>query len=661
MSSPKWLVEQLQETAHAAIRTALNTVGLESVEEFKLSPPAREDMGDLGLACHPFARILRKSPNSIAEDVAAQVPSGDGIASVEAINGYVNLKFDTQYVLTQSILEIFEAGEQLGELQEHPNEKLLIEFSGPNTNKPQHLGHVRNNILGLSSSNILESAGYTMTRVNIINDRGIHICKSMLAYQLFGEGKTPKSEQRKGDFFVGDYYVLFDQKFNAEYKASDAYEAWLEAHPNARKRLDVYAAWKAENPNESLSSQIKDGLHKELGLSKEDIEKLDKEGKEHKETYFNQTSELGLAAKEMLRKWEEEDEEVRTLWQQMNQWVYDGFNETYARLGIQFDWVDYENETYILGKDVVHDGIEKGFFHKREDQATVCDLTQIGKEGQKVLLRPDGTSLYMTQDLGTAMRRLEKFSPDRMLYVVADEQNYHFNLLFGILDLFGDNLGSRCHHLSYGMVELPHGKMKSREGTVVDADTLMSELQTLALVKVKEHYPNLSEEEALDRAEKIGQAGLKYFILKFTPGSRIHFDPEKSIEFQGETGPYCLYSYARVNSIRSKMPEDFVEAAPTAEELASLGTDDEIHLAKLLMQFPLVVRDAATQINPARITRYVYEVAHAYASFYQKKNLHPIITAESPQREARFALSRATQAVLKKGLNLLGIDTIDQM
>lgn len=627
----KWLVEQLHDTATDAVNAALQAVGLESVEEFKLSPPAREDMGDLGLACHPFARILRKNPKLIAEEMAAHIPTGNGLQAAEAINGYLNLRFDPQYLLSQTILEIFEAGDQLGKLADHSGERLLIEFSGPNTNKPQHVGHARNNILGLSCSNLLEAAGYDVTRVNIINDRGIHICKSMVAYQRFGGGTTPADAGRKGDFFVGDYYVKFDEEFTKEYEQSDTYKA----------------------------------LEAEHGT---DTDELKKAASAQKDKYFNEASELGLAAKEMLKKWEEGDEEVRALWQTMNGWVYEGFDETYGRLGIKFDWVDYENETYILGKDVVKDGVDKGFFHKREDGATVCDLTQLNKEGDthqkegdKVLLRPDGTSLYMTQDLGTAMRRLDKFNPDRMMYVVADEQNYHFELLFGILDLFGDNLGSRCQHVAYGMVELPDGKMKSRKGNVVDADDLMDQLQALALEKVREHSPQLSEEEAKARAEKIGLAGLKYFILKFTPQSRIQFDRKKSIEFQGDTGPYCLYSYARINSIRNKMPEDFVEQAPTAELLQALGTADELHIARQLMQFPQILREASTQLNPSRLTRYLHEVAQAYASFYQKKDDHPIVTAESPVREARFALSRATQAVLKRGLAILGIDVVEQM
>lgn len=656
-----WLVEQLQETAHEAVRAALNAAGLESVEEFKLSPPAQESMGDLGLACHPFARVLRKAPKMIAEEVVAHIPTGEVISEAQALNGYVNLRFNKQYMLTKAVQEVFSVGDQLGKLKDNEGKKLLIEFSGPNTNKPQHLGHARNNTLGLAISNIMEASGYEVTRVNIINDRGIHICKSMLAYKLFGEGATPESTGRKGDYFVGDYYVLFDKKFNIEYKSSPEYQAFLEAHPAQKERLDAYKAWEASHPDDKIDDDTKAEIHKELGLKKEQLDKLNKAADDHKNTYFNETSALGLAAKEMLLKWEQGDTEVRALWAQMNNWVYEGFNQTYSRMGIHFDWVDYENETYVLGKGVVEKGVEKEFFHVREDGATVCDLSQIGKEGQKVLLRPDGTSLYMTQDLGTAMRRLEKFSPDRMVYVVADEQNYHFELLFGILDLVEEGFGSRCRHLSYGMVELPDGKMKSREGNVVDADSLMDELQQLAKTKVDENYPGLTEEEAHERAEKIGLAGLKYFILKFTPQSRIQFDREKSIAFQGDTGPYCLYNYARINSIAAKMPDDFVETSPTDEELAALGTDDELLIAKLLMQFPQVIQEAAEHANPARITRYLHELAQSYASFYQKKNEHPIKDAQSPAREARFALSRATQAVLKRGLAILGIDIIEQM
>ncbi len=602
-----WLIERLQNQAEQAMRTALLAVGIEDVEDIRLQPPRDESMGDLGLPCHPFAKVLRKNPKVIAEDVAANVPQGDGIGSAEAVNGYVNIRFDGNTLLKGAIREALNSGDKLGTVDDHKGEKLLIEFSGPNTNKPQHLGHVRNNILGLAMSNLFEAVGYELIRTNIINDRGIHICKSMLAYKLFGDDATPESRDRKGDFFVGDFYVLFDQKFNEE-----------------------YSAYLKEQPGETIE----------------------------KDDYFNTKSDLGAQAKEMLRQWEDGDEEVRALWEKMNNWVYDGFNETYERLGISFDWVDYENETYVLGKGVVEEGIEEGTFLRRDDNAVVCELEKLGKEGQKILLRPDGTSLYMTQDLGTAMRRLEKFDPNRMIYVVADEQNYHFELLFGMLNLVREGFGDRCYHLSYGMVDLPSGRMKSREGTVVDADNLMDELQQLAVTKVKEYDPDLSDEDALERAEKIGQAGLKYFILKFTPATRMRFDPEQSIAFEGETGPYCLYSYARINSIAAKLPD--VETSTEDEVLDALGSELELAVARQLMQFPMVVRNAADHIAPSMLARYLFQLAKSFSTLYQDKN-HRFIGAEGHLPSARMTLGRAVQAVLQRGLQLMGIETIEQM
>ncbi|MCB9638452.1 MAG: arginine--tRNA ligase [Myxococcales bacterium] len=616
-----WLVEKLHQGAEQALREAMEKVGISEIGEVRLAPPADASMGDLGMPCHPYSRVLRRAPKQIAEEIAANLPEFPGFRSVEALNGYVNLRFDMRYMVREGLREIWEAGERLGRSETHAGEKLLIEFSGPNTNKPQHLGHVRNNVLGLAVSNLLEAVGYDLVRANIINDRGIHICKSMLAYQRFGEGATPASSGRKGDFFVGDYYVLFDKKLREELEA-----------------------WKAEHPDQEMDA----------------------------DTFFNKHSELGAAAQEMLRAWEAGDEATRALWKQMNQWVYEGFDETYARLGIHFDWVDYESDTYILGKDVVETGLDMAVFERREDGAVVCDLAQMGLEGKKVLLRSDGTSVYITQDLGTAMRRFEAHDPQRMIYVVADEQNYHFQVLFGLLNLLEEKKGDRCHHLSYGMVDLPHGRMKSREGTVVDADNLMDELKAMSLERVLEHA---QKEEARaaergeehiatdadvldDRAEKIGQAGLKYFILRFAPQTRIRFNPEDSIAPEGETGVYALYSYARINSIFQK--NYAVEALPSEEVLASLETPMEAEVVKALINFPRAVSDAAEQLNPAKLAQYLFHLAQTFSSFYNHED-HNILKSPEPQREARLALCKAFQKVLRQGLALLGIEVVEQM
>jgi arginyl-tRNA synthetase len=602
------LIDTLTSAAYTTVRRALDAVGLDEVQEFRLSPPKEANMGDLGLACFPFARILRKRPALIAEDLVEAAPKTEGILSVEAVNGYLNLRFDPAYYIPRAVNEVLTLDTDLFRLDDHKGETLQIEFSGPNTNKPQHLGHVRNNVLGLAMSNLWEAVGYRVVRTNIINDRGIHICKSMLAYKLFGEGVTPESTGRKGDFFVGDYYVLFDKKFNEEY--------------------EQYAATAGDD-------------------------KLDKD------PYFNSDlSNLGKQAREMLQKWEDNDKEVRELWALMNGWVFDGFNETYSRMGINFEWVDYESDTYLLGKDVVDRGRDSGLFFKREDGATVCDLEPMGKEGQKVLLRSDGTSVYMTQDIGTAHRRFQKFDPQRLVYVVANEQDYHFEVLFGILNMMEEGLGDRCYHLSYGMVDLPHGRMKSREGTVVDADNLMDELKQMSLEKVLASFPDIDPKEAEERAEKIGQAGLKYFILKFTPASRIKFDPEQSINEKGETGVYCLYTNARANSIATKA--DVEERPLTDEELSVLQSPLEAALAKQLMQCSDVLRASAEQINPSLLASYLWQLSKAFSTFYQDRD-HRIIDSPLPLKEARLALIRAVQVVLREGLALFGIETIDKM
>ncbi len=616
-----WLVDRLHRGAEQALREAIEKIGVSDVGDVRLSPPAEASMGDLGMPCHPYAKTLRRAPKQIAEEIAAQVPLFPGLASAEALNGYVNLRFDMGYVMREGLREAWTAGEKLGRSEVYAGKKLLIEFSGPNTNKPQHLGHVRNNVLGLAVSNLLEAVGYDVVRANIINDRGIHICKSMLAYQRFGEGATPASTGRKGDFFVGDYYVLFDKKL--------------------REALE---AWKAEHPGEEMDAEV----------------------------FFNKHAELGAATQEMLRMWEAGDADTRALWQQMNQWVYEGFDATYARLGIRFDWVDYESDTYILGKDVVDKGLSMGIFERRDDGAVVCDLAKMGLEGKKVLLRSDGTSVYITQDLGTAMRRFEAHDPQRMIYVVADEQNYHFQVLFGLLELLEGGKGQRCHHLSYGMVDLPHGRMKSREGTVVDADNLMDELQAMALERLQEQVQKEreraeergesfvvpSDEELLERAEKIGQSGLKFFILRFGPQTRIRFNPEESIAPEGETGPYALYSYARINSILKKNYD--IEALPSGDVLGALGTPLEGALIKTLIQFPRAVLEAAEQLNPSRLAQYLFHLAQAFSSFYNDHD-HNIVKSPEPQRAARLALCKAFQKVLRAGLALLGIDVVEQM
>jgi arginyl-tRNA synthetase len=489
--------------------------------------------------------------------------------------------------------------------------RLLIEFSSPNTNKPQHLGHVRNNLLGASVANLSEHAGFEVIRTNLVNDRGIHICKSMVAYRRFGEGRTPAELGIKGDHYVGDLYVQFETALRAEYAA-----------------------------------------YTEAG------------GTLEREAWFNtEDSSLGSEARAMLVAWEEGDPDVRALWQTMNGWVFEGFAATYERMGIRFEWVQKESETYLLGKELVQEGLAKSVFTRRPDGAVVCDLTQLdqkGVEGAKVLLRADGTSVYMTQDLGTAKMRLDERAPDRMVYVVANEQDHHFKVLFGVLDLLEPGLGARCHHLSYGMVNLPHGRMKSREGTVVDADELMDELHRLAAVEVERRYPELDAAEKATRAERIGLAGLKFFLLRFSPQSAIKYDPEASISFDGETGPYLLYTYARSRSILRKAGVDLGDSTLEQSNLARLSTPEEHRVSLELLELARVLPEAAASYDPSRLCSQLYLLARAYNGF-QNSREHQVVGVEPELEAARLTLVAATGAAMKMGLSVLGIETLEEM
>jgi arginyl-tRNA synthetase len=613
----------------------------EAIDQIQVGTPPDPEMGDRGFPCFVLARHLRKAPPLIAEEVADALrellTDEDIIAEVRAVGPYVNVSFDAARLAALVIAEALDdpgfGGDTVADA-----EHWMIEYSAPNTNKPQHLGHVRNDLLGASVAEVASYAGHRVTRVNLINDRGIHICKSMLAYELFGDGETPADTGEKGDHFVGRYYVLFNQKFTEEYAA------WQQTD-EADER---FAQWMAE--------------HQELADELGEDELSERFFDDYQNEYFNRDSDLGGQAKEMLQRWEAGDEKVVALWETMNGWVFEGFDETYERLGVAFDHVYYESQTYHLGKDVVLRGLEEGKFERLEDGAVVCDLERLGLQGQKVLLRSDGTSVYMTQDIGTALERFDDYDLDQMIYVVGNEQDYHFQVLFKVLGLVDPDLDGKLHHLSYGMVLLPEGKMKSREGTVVDADDLMDEMEKLARQEVEERWPELDADELDRRARAIGMAGLKYYILDFNPRTTVNFDPKESIDFQGRTGPYCLYSYARIQSIGRRLggwPE--LDDTSRAGALEALGTDLEMAIVGQLQDWPRVTQHAARDLDPSKVTEYLFKLCKSFSTLYNDDD-HKIVDIDDEKRRAGLLyLSRAVASTLQKGLGLLGIEVLEEM
>ncbi|MBU0552802.1 arginine--tRNA ligase [Myxococcota bacterium] len=599
------LYAKLVEGVTAPMTAWLHAAGVEEAPFW--GPPTRAGAGDLALACHRYARALRKAPQMIATDLAAVALAHPLIASAEPTAGFLNLRFDWAALAEQLLPWALQDPGALGFNDSLAGQRVMIEYSSPNTNKPQHLGHCRNNILGATVARLLKRAGAEVIQVNLINDRGIHICKSMLAQQRFSPETTPEGEGKKGDHFVGDRYVAFDKAFEAEY------------------------AQKAAGQD--------------------------------KVAFFNsEASDYGSAARAMLRAWEAEEPKVRALWRQMNAWCEAGFFATYARMGVHFDRVDRESQTYLLGKDMVEEGLKAGVFYHAENGAAVFDLTRIGLEGEKAVLRADGTSVYTTQDLGTALKRYEETRFDKMIYVVGNEQDHHFRVLFGILGALRSELEGKLYHLSYGMVELPEGKMKSREGKVVDADNLMDELHEAAYLQTKEK--NLESGAALDeaelhrRAEAIGLAGLKFYLLKFAPATTFLFNPAESIQPNGETGVYCQYAYARGGSILRRLGE--AGNVASAEDFSALVQPQAIEVLKALLMFPGEIRAAAEQLKPSLLAQATYSLAYAFASFYNH-NDNNVLRAEGQAQRARVMLVKAARRVLGAGLELMGIEALEEM
>ncbi|MGB3463740.1 MAG: arginine--tRNA ligase [Cyclobacteriaceae bacterium] len=568
-------------------------------DNIALQPTRKEFDGSHTFVTFPFGRISGKNPQATGEEIGSYLKEHTTwLKSYNVVKGFLNLELaDTIWLNTlKSATQTPHFG-----FTPQTGEKVMVEYSSPNTNKPLHLGHLRNNFLGYSVSNILEANGYEVMKVNLVNDRGIHICKSMLAYDKFGNGETPESAGMKGDHLIGKYYVIFDQKYKVEI-------AELEAEGHSREHAEKHAP-------------------------------------------------LILAAQEMLKKWEEGDDEVVALWEKLNGWVYEGFDKTYQKMGVSFDKMYKESNTYLLGKDIVEEGLEKGVFFKKEDNSVWADLSA-EKLDEKLILRGDGTSVYITQDMGTCDMKYNDLEFSKSLYVVGNEQDYHFKVLFTIMQKLGRPYGDGLYHLSYGMVDLPSGKMKSREGTVVDADDLMAEMVNTAKERTieKGKIENLSEEEANELYQNIGLGALKYFLLKVDPKKRMLFDPEESIELQGNTGPFVQYTHARVSSIGRRAKELGIK--PEVNEDVTLEPSETAIIA-LLNEYPDKIALAGQEYSPSIIAQYVYDVAKAYNRFFQEV---PIFNEDDNDKVAlRVALSSIVGRVIKSALGLLGIEAPERM
>lgn len=591
-------VRLLEEALSATLREVLNVEVVQP--DVELQATHSEFAGDYTLVVFPWVKQARCKPEVLAEEIGQRIAKRtDLVGGYNVVKGFLNLSV-ADAAWREALMAIPTGGSYGRKASNSSGRTMVVEFSSPNTNKPQHLGHIRNNLLGNSISEILKAVGDTVYKANLINDRGIHICKSMVAWLRFGNGATPESTGKKGDHLVGDYYVKFDKEYKKEIEA-------LRAEGRSQEEAEAEAPILRE-------------------------------------------------AQEMLRKWEAGDEEVRALWKRMNGWVYDGFSATYKTMGISFDKIYYESQTYLLGKEIVQRGLQEGVFYRRPDGSVWINLEKDGLD-EKLLLRQDGTSVYMTQDLGTAIKRQEEFGADIMMYVVGNEQEYHFQVLKLILSKLGYAWADGIYHLSYGMVSLPEGKMKSREGTVVDADDLMESLFSIAretadtLGKLSE----LSDEEKETTYRQVGLAALKYMILKIDPKRNIMFDPKESIDFNGNTGPFLQYTHARACSVLSRLGEGD-KGSPI--ENAQLS-DYERTLIRRLTQFPATVGSAAKAYSPALIANYLYELAREFNQFYHEQ---PIAKEQDGAlRQLRSKITKAVRSVLASGMALLGIDAPERM
>ena len=577
----------------------------------QLQKTKKEFEGHLTLVVFPFLKMSKKGPEQTAQEIGEYLKANEpAVAAFNVIKGFLNLTIASATWI--ELLNEIQADEQYGLVKATEQSPLvMIEYSSPNTNKPLHLGHVRNNLLGNALANIVAANGNRVVKTNIVNDRGIHICKSMLAWLKYGNGETPESSGKKGDHLIGDYYVAFDKHYKAEVK-------------------ELMAKYQSE------------GMGEEEAKAKAEAE-----------------SPLMKEAREMLVKWEANDPEVRALWQKMNDWVYAGFDETYKMMGVTFDKIYYESDTYLEGKEKVMEGLEKGFFFRKEDGSVWADLTSEGLD-HKLLLRGDGTSVYMTQDIGTAKLRFADYPIDKMIYVVGNEQNYHFQVLSILLDKLGFEWGKSLVHFSYGMVELPNGKMKSREGTVVDADDLVAGMiaQARQTVEAAGKFDDMSEEEKAEVARIVGMGALKYFLLKVDARKNMLFNPEESIDFNGNTGPFIQYTYARIRSILRKAADAGIvmpEHLPVDVELSTKEEEIVQHVA----DFASVVRQAGTEYQPAAIANYCYDLVKEYNQFYHDFSI--LRESDARKQAFRLVLSQCVAKVVRLGMGLLGIEMPERM
>lgn len=588
--------------AQGVSRAVKELYGVDTPAEQIVPQATRKEFeGNLTVVVFPWVKAARKAPDAVAAEIGDWLVDNEpAVDRYNAVKGFLNIVIEPTYWC--SVLEHIAADDTYGFTAATDNSPLvMVEYSSPNTNKPLHLGHVRNNLLGYSLSQILKACGNRVVKTNIVNDRGIHICKSMLAWQKWGEGATPESTGKKGDHLIGDFYVLFDKHYREE-----------------------------------VSQLMAQGLSEDEAKAQ---------------------SALMAEAREMLRRWEQKDPEVRALWKRMNEWVYAGFDVTYKRLGVDFDKIYYESETYLEGKEKVMEGLEKGIMYRKEDGSVWADLTDAGLDN-KLLLRSDGTSVYMTQDIGTAKLRFRDYPIDKMIYVVGNEQNYHFQVLSLLLDRLGFRWGKDLVHFSYGMVELPEGKMKSREGTVVDADDLMEEMVANARQVATElgKTDGMSAAEIDNIAETVGMGALKYFLLKVDPRKNMMFNPKESIDFNGNTGPFIQYTYARIRSVLRKAREQGFAASAYA---AVVPNDKEIALIQTLADFPATVQEAGRTYSPALIANYTYELVKQYNQFYHDYSI--LREEDAAVRSLRLALCATVARTVRLAMGLLGISVPERM
>lgn len=603
----------IEQQLTADVRAAIKALYGQEVPDnlLQLQKTKREFEGHLTLVTFPLLRISRKKPEETAQEIGQYLQeNSDAVAAFNVVKGFLNLVVAPQKWV--ELLEVIDADDHYGFVK--PTEAsplVMIEYSSPNTNKPLHLGHVRNNLLGWSLSQIMEANGNRVVKTNIVNDRGIHICKSMLAWLKYGNGETPQSSGKKGDHLIGDYYVAFDKHYREQVK-------------------ELKAKFIAE------------------GMAEEEAE-----------TRAKNEAPLIVEAHEMLVKWEQGDKEVRDLWRKMNAWVYEGFDETYKALGVGFDKIYYESDTYLEGKEKVDEGLKKGIFYRRPDGSVWADLTKEGLD-EKLLLRADGTSVYMTQDIGTAKLRFQDYPIDKMIYVVGNEQNYHFQVLSILLGKLGFEWGKSLVHFSYGMVELPNGKMKSREGTVVDADELVAEMVRQARETADESgkFADMPEEEKAQVARIVGMGALKYFLLKVDARKNMLFNPEESIDFNGNTGPFIQYTYARIRSILRKAAEAGIEVPAQLPTDVELSVKEEA-LVQHVADFANVVRQAGQEYSPSSVAAYCYDLVKEYNQFYHDFSI--LREEDAKKRAFRLVLSKNVAKVVRLGMSLLGIEMPERM